>query len=149
MSRLEDADYRRLVEFRTGLRRFMRWSEEQAEAAGLTPAQHQLLLAIRGNDDPRGPTTGDVAEQLLRRHHTTVSLIDRAEEAGLLVRRGDPDDGRVVRLALTPRGRKRIEQLADLHLQELARLGPQLRRLWDGLEPDRLSSPTESKPRGA
>jgi DNA-binding MarR family transcriptional regulator len=140
VSRLEDADYQRLVDLRTGLRRFMRWSEQQAEMAGLTPAQHQLLLAIRGHTDPRGPTTGDVAERLLRRHHTTVSLIDRAEEAGLLVRRGDPDDGRVVRLALTPLGHRRIEQLTDLHLQELARLGPQLRRLWEGLAPDEVSS---------
>jgi DNA-binding MarR family transcriptional regulator len=139
VARLQDADYQRLVEFRTGLRRFLRWSEEQAELAGLTPAQHQLLLAIRGHDDPRGPTTGDVAERLLRRHHTTVSLIDRAADAGLLVRRGDPDDGRVVRLALTPLGTRRIEQLSELHLRELARLGPQLRRLWDGLEPDEES----------
>lgn len=139
VSRLQDADYRRLVEFRTGLRRFMRWSERQAELVGLTPAQHQLLLAIRGHDGPRGPTTRDVAERLLRRHHTTVSLIDRAEDAGLLVRRGDPEDGRVVRLALTPLGTRRIEQLTELHLQELARLGPQFRRLWNGLEPDEES----------
>ena len=54
-------DYRRLLELRTGLRRFLRWSERQAQAAGLTPAQHQLLLAIRGHPDPRGPTVGDVA----------------------------------------------------------------------------------------
>ena len=49
-----DEDYRRLLELRTGLRRFLRWSESQAEAAGLTPAQHQLLLAIRGHPDPAG-----------------------------------------------------------------------------------------------
>ena len=40
-----DEDYQRLLELRTGLRRFLRWSEQQAEAAGVTPAQHQLLLA--------------------------------------------------------------------------------------------------------
>jgi hypothetical protein len=46
-----DEDYRRLLELRTGLRRFLRWSEQHAQAAGLTPAQHQLLLAIRGHPD--------------------------------------------------------------------------------------------------
>ena len=47
--RLTDADYEDLLTLRTGLRRFLRWSEQQAEEAGLTPAQHQLLLAVRGH----------------------------------------------------------------------------------------------------
>jgi DNA-binding MarR family transcriptional regulator len=141
--RLQDADYQRLLELRTGLRRFLRWSEEQAGAAGLTSAQHQLLLAVRGHPDRRGPTTGQVSELLLRRHHTTVSLIDRAEAAGLLVRRADPDDARVVRLVLTPLGARRLEQLAELHLEELSRLGPQLSRLWAGLESEDLSRPSK------
>src|SRR5690349_1571259 len=78
---LGDDDYRRLLELRSGLRRFLRWSEQAAQSAGLTPAQHQLLLAVRGHDDPRGPTVGDVAEHLLLRHHSAVGLIDRAETA--------------------------------------------------------------------
>ena len=36
---LTDDDYRRLLELRTGLRRFVRWSEQQARNAGITPAQ--------------------------------------------------------------------------------------------------------------
>src|SRR5512133_1292390 len=103
-NRIADADYERLLEFRTGLRRFLRWSEEQAQAAGVSPAQHQLLLAIRGHPDVRGPTIGDVAEYLLLRHHSAVELIDRAEGAGLVRRRQDRDDHRVVRLELTGRG---------------------------------------------
>jgi DNA-binding MarR family transcriptional regulator len=63
-----DQDYQRLLELQTGLRRFLRWSGQQASAAGLTPAQHQLLLAIRGHPDPRGPAIGDVANHLLVRH---------------------------------------------------------------------------------
>ena len=66
--RLRDADYEDLLALRTGLRRFLRWSEQQAEAAGLTPAQHQLLLAVRGHADharPHGrarwPTTSSCA----------------------------------------------------------------------------------------
>ncbi len=38
-------DYENLLAFRVGLRRFLRWSETQARGVGLTPAQHQLLLA--------------------------------------------------------------------------------------------------------
>src|ERR1700709_1048200 len=47
---LAAADYQRLLQFRTGLRRFLHWSAEQAERAGLPPAQPPLLLAVRGHD---------------------------------------------------------------------------------------------------
>ena len=57
---LDQADFTRLLELRTGLRRFLRWSEQQAKAAGLTPAKHQLLLAVRGHPNPSGPTVGGV-----------------------------------------------------------------------------------------
>jgi DNA-binding MarR family transcriptional regulator len=133
---LGDADYQRLLQFRTGLRRFLHWSEEQAATAGLTAAQHQLLLAIRGHADPRGPTIGDVAGYLLLRHHSVVGLVDRA--AGLVERREDEDDRRVVRLWLTPRGSAVLAQLSQLHMEELGRLGSPMRALWAGLEsPDR------------
>lgn len=128
-----DADYRRLLEFRTGLRRFLRWSEEQAAAAGLTPAQHQLLLAIRGHDDPRGPTIGEVAGHLLLRHHSAVELVDRAAAAGLVRRLQDPEDHRVARLRLTDAGSARLRDLAALTLAELERFGPRLRAAWQDL----------------
>ena len=129
-----DADYRRLLEFRTGLRRFLRWSEEQAEAAGVTPSQHQLMLAIRGHDDARGPTIGEVAEYLVTKHHSVVELADRAERAGLVRRRQDPNDHRVVRLTLTSRGAAILERLGALTVAELSRLAPRMRDMWAGLE---------------
>jgi DNA-binding MarR family transcriptional regulator len=134
MSPLDQRQYERLLAFRTGLRRFLRWSAEQAAAAGLTPAQHQLLLAIRGHPDAAGPTISDVAGWLLLRHHSAVELVDRAQAAGLVQRHPDANDSRVVRLGLTPPGTKRLETLAALHLEELARLGPQLQGLWQGLD---------------
>jgi DNA-binding MarR family transcriptional regulator len=129
-----DDDYRRLLELRTGLRRFLRWSERQAEAAGLTPAQHQLLLAVRGHDDPRGPTVGDVAGYLLLRHHSAVGLVDRAETAGLMIRSPDPANASAVRLRLTDEGARRLSALSEQHLEELAHLSPTLHALWDALE---------------
>ena len=134
MATLDDASYERLLEFRDGLRLFLRWSEEQAAAVGLTPAHHQLLLAVRGHPGPQGPTVSDVAEHLQLRRHSVVGLINRAEVAGLLTRRADADDQRVVRLSLTRLGARRLEQLSALHLEELNRLAPRLRPVWDGLE---------------
>lgn len=119
---LSHADYARLLALRTGLRRFERWSEQQARAAGLTSAQHQLLLAIAGHDDSRGPTIGEVADYLYLRHHSAVELINRADVAGLVERRGDPDDLRLVRLRLTRAGATSLEKLSSLHLAEIERL---------------------------
>jgi DNA-binding MarR family transcriptional regulator len=136
MRKLADADYRQLLEFRDGLRRFLRWSEEEAASVGLTPAQHQLLLAVRGDNSKLGPTITDVAEHLLLRRHSVVGLVNRAEDAGLLTRSSDPDDQRLVRLGLTPLGARRLEQLSAQHLEELRRLAPRLRPLWEGLEVD-------------
>ncbi len=136
MSGLTDTDYRRLLEFRDGLRRFLRWSEDRAATVGLTPTQHQLLLAIRGHRGVQKPTVGDVAEHLQLRHHSAVGLVNRAEAAGLVTRGADADDQRVVRLALTGLGLKKLEELSALHLEELRRLTPRLRPLWTDLEID-------------
>jgi DNA-binding MarR family transcriptional regulator len=132
---LPDAAYVRLLSLRTGLRHFQRWSEQQARAAGLTPAQHQLLLAIRGHGDPRGPTVGEVADYLLLRHHSVVGLVDRAESAGLVTRDRDPSDHRVVRLRLTATGAGRLERLSTLHLAELERMARTFPGMWEGLGP--------------
>ncbi len=122
---LSDADFRELLAFRDALRRFERWSERQARAVGLTPAQHQLLLAIRGHHG--APTIGDVADHLLLRHHSVVELVRRAERAGLVQRSVDPHDHRSVRLAHSAEGEARLGELTTLHVDELRRLQHGLR----------------------
>lgn len=133
MSDLDDGDYRRLLAFRDGLRRFLHWSEQQASEAGITPAQHQLLLAIRGHEGA-APTMGDVAGHLLLKHHSVVGLVDRAEAAGLVRRDRDDGDARVVRLRVTAEGSRVLRQLSHAHLEELERLAPRVQPLWAGLE---------------
>ena len=118
-----EADYHRLLEVRTALRRFLRWSADKAEAAGLTASQHQLLLAVRGHPGPLDPTIGELADYLLLRHHGAVQLVDRAEAGGWVKRVGDKIDHRVVRVALTTRGANVLESLAAEHLEELRRIG--------------------------
>ncbi|WP_037075416.1 MarR family winged helix-turn-helix transcriptional regulator [Pseudonocardia spinosispora] len=129
MTGLSQRDYTNLLEFRSALRSFESWSQEQARDAGLTPAQHQLLLVIKGHSDPRGPTIRDVADRLLTRHHSAVGLVDRAERSGLLRRCRDTDDARVTRLCLTQLAEDRIAALSELHIHELTRLAPVLEHL--------------------
>jgi DNA-binding MarR family transcriptional regulator len=125
-----DADYRRLLAFRSSLRRFLRWSEEQAADAGLSAVQHQMLLAIRGHTGPESPTIGEIAEQLLIKHHSAVELVDRAEDAGLVRRSQDQVDRRVVRVELTADGARRLARLTQLTIAELSRSSPELRAQW-------------------
>jgi DNA-binding MarR family transcriptional regulator len=113
-----DEDYRRLLELRTGLRRFLRWSEQQARAAGLTPAQHQLLLAIRGHGDERGPTVGDVADYLLLRHHSAVGLIDRGPSTRTGQRNPDANSESVVRVTLTAQGETQLDALVGNAIEQ-------------------------------
>ena len=126
---LGDDDFRRLLELRDGMRRFLHWSEERAREVGITAGQHQLLLAIRGHGSP--PSIGDVADHLLLRHHSVVELVDRAERAGLVERYDDVVDLRVVRLRISDAGQTKLTDLAAAHLEELARLRASLVATWE------------------
>jgi len=124
------AKYEQLLTLRTGLRRFLRWSEAKARAAGLTPTQHQLLLAVRGHPGKAGPTIGEIAEYLEVRPHSASELVGRAAAAGLVVRGTDANSGSLVRVNLTLLGAERLRGLSAAHLQELAHLAPTMQALW-------------------
>ena len=123
---LTERDYRTLTAFRHSLRVFLRFSEDAARAVGLTPAQHQLLLAVRGHGGEGAPAIGDVAELLQLRHHSAVELVDRAVAAGLVERRDDPADARRHLLVLTPDGDAKLAELSWLHRDELRRFRDEL-----------------------
>lgn len=76
------ADYEALSQFRYLIRCFLEFSQEAAKAEGLTPRQHQALLAIRGYPGGGPVAIGDLAERLRLRHHTTVELVDRLSRQG-------------------------------------------------------------------
>jgi DNA-binding MarR family transcriptional regulator len=125
---LSQPDYERLAEFRYLLRRFLIFSEDAAESAGLTAQQHQALLAIKGFT-ARPMTTGTLAERLGIRHHSAVGLIDRLETKALIKRQTSADDRRQVLLRLTPKAEKLLAQLSAAHRDELHRLAPLLQAL--------------------
>jgi DNA-binding MarR family transcriptional regulator len=112
-------DFEHLLAFRTSLRRFQRWSEDQAKAAGLTHVQHQLLVAVKGHPGGLPPTVTELADYLLLRHHSTVELVDRAEAADLVRRIADPRDARLVRVRLTAKAERILTELTPAHLVEL------------------------------
>jgi DNA-binding MarR family transcriptional regulator len=121
---LTAADYQALAEFRYQIRRFLRFSEQAARRAGLEPAQHQLLLAIKAH--PGGPTVGELAERLQLRHHSTVGLIDRLAQGGLVRRNRAAGDRRQVCVRLTPKGQAVLRKLSLEHRAELGSAGSTL-----------------------
>ena len=124
-------DYRALAAIRRGMRQFLDFSAGAARAAGLTPAQHQALLAIKGMTGP--VTVGSLAEWLGIRHHSAVGLVDRLVALKLVARTADRSDRRRVRLRLTPRASAKLAMLSRTHRAELRRfsavLGPLLESL--------------------
>jgi len=143
-------DFEHLLAFRVSLRRFQRWSENQAQELGLTHVQHQLLVAIKGHPGSQPPTVGDLAGYLLLRHHSAVELVDRAEAAGFVRRVPDHADGRLVRVALTAKGDRCLNELTPAHLVKLHDLAALLDELvagWDGRNPRQVApGPSSSGP---
>jgi len=119
-------DYHALAEFRYQLRRFMHFSEQMARSVGLEPQQHQLLLAVKGMPEDKKTTIGEIAERLQLQHHSTVELVDRLVERGLVERQRDNEDHRRVLVHLTAKGEEVLHQLSSAHLEELRTIGPSL-----------------------
>jgi DNA-binding MarR family transcriptional regulator len=132
-NRLTKAEYEMLAAFRFALRQFLRFSEEEAQAAKLTPQQHQALLAIKGFPGRDTVNVSELAERLQLRHHSAVELIDRLEADKLVKREPDESDGRKVLIGLTGRGEQVLEKLSEAHREQLDRIGPQLTRLLNEL----------------
>jgi DNA-binding MarR family transcriptional regulator len=124
--KLKDGDYKALAEFRYQIRRFLHFSEQAARAAGLEPQQHQLLLSIKGLPLGKKPTVGVLAERMQLAHHSTVELIDRLEERGLVERRRDETDRRQVLVQITAAGEEILAELSLHHFDELGSVGPTL-----------------------
>jgi len=119
MAAAAQSDIRNLARFRYAIRRFLRFSEEAAREAGLTPQHHQLLLGIAGFTGKGWATISDLADFLQVRHHSVVGLVDRAEALGLVRREVSPEDRREVHVSLSPEGVRKLRALATLHHKEL------------------------------
>jgi DNA-binding MarR family transcriptional regulator len=121
-----DQPYQHLAELRYQIRRFLHFSEESAREHGLEPQQHQLLLAIKGLPAGTKPNVRALSSRLFLRHNTTVELVNRLAQRGLVVRRTCEEDRREVLVELTPSASDLLQQLAALHWQELQTEGPAL-----------------------
>lgn len=118
----EKGQYERLSSFRWKLRRFLRVSEDICRDAGITMLHYQLMLHTQGFEGREWASIGEIAERLQAQPHGVVALVTRCEQAGLVERRASAQDGRLVEVHLTAKGRRLLKRLAQLHREELAGL---------------------------
>ena len=122
---LTDGDYAALADFRHALREFLAFSERRAADQGLTPQQHQALLAIRAAASG-APTVGEVARRLMLKPHSATGLVNRLADQSWIDRIAATDDRRRAHLQLTPRAHAALAALSAAHRDEIRRMRPTL-----------------------
>jgi DNA-binding MarR family transcriptional regulator len=124
---ISKVEYEAIAAFRYAIRKFLRFSEQAARKAGITPQQHQLLLAIKGFPQRETATVTELAERLQMRQHSMVGLIDRTEAQGLVRREPGTADRRHVFIHLTAGGEALLQRLSMQHRFELQSMRNALR----------------------
>lgn len=130
---LEDRDYRALAAVRAELRGFAHFTESVVRDAGLTPQQHQVLVALRAADTGE-LSIGALAETLMLKPHSVSGLADRLETLGLVERARTEADRRIITLRLTAKARALMASLSRTHRDELRRIRPLLISLLSQLD---------------
>lgn len=102
--------------------------DTQVAGLGELPVAQLRVLNVLGRTlDEKRPTMGEVADALGVALSTATQIVERMEKRGLVCREhSDPDDRRVVRLALTEQGRFLIEERRRLRHERLAQAMAQL-----------------------
>jgi DNA-binding MarR family transcriptional regulator len=119
---LDKAGLERQSQFRYELRRFLRFGEEASRAAGVTAVQYHLMLHTQAFPGREWASIGELAERLQTAPHGVVALATRCEEAGLVRRQPSQQDGRMVEVHLTAKGRRIVARLAAEHNAQLGAL---------------------------
>ena len=87
---------------------------------GITPQQFNVLRILRGAE-PEGLCRNELRDRMLSRMPDMTRLLDRMEEAGLVIRERGDRDRRLVRTHITPRGLEILAALDDKVAAEHAR----------------------------
>ncbi len=93
------------------------------KGAGLSGPQYNVLRILRGAR-PKGLACGEVSDRLITRDPDITRLLDRMQKRGLVTRRRDPDDRRVVISGITKAGLDLLTKLdAPVNASHIEQLG--------------------------
>lgn len=119
-------DYEALAELRYALRKFTDFSISEVLKLGLTPPQHQALLAIKGLPVGRQMTAGMLADRLLISLQSASELISGLAEAGYVDFVPDVKNSRRQVVHLLDKADFTLEKLGGTHLLEIREMAPEL-----------------------
>src|SRR5438067_11388130 len=120
--------------------RLSRRGAEFLKQHGLSPAQYNTLRILRGAG-PTGLPCSEVGERMINRDPDITRMLDRLERRGLVQRRREGKDRRVITTRITPAGLQLVNRLnrpiQQLHRSLLGSLGESrlksLLRVLDGI----------------
>jgi DNA-binding MarR family transcriptional regulator len=109
--------------------------EDLVKAHGISATQYNVLRILRGSGAD-GLCRNELRDRMLTRMPDMTRLLDRMEEAGLVVRAREGEDRRMVMTRITDKGRRLLDDLdapvMALHRKQMAGLtDAQLRSLSD------------------
>ena len=92
---------------------------------GISSPQYNVLRILAGGPE-EGTSCHAIRERLLTRVPDVTRLVDRMVASGIVHRERDTDNRRIVRVRITPAGRRLLRRLArpvdDLHARQFARI---------------------------
>ncbi|MBI5369530.1 MAG: MarR family transcriptional regulator [Planctomycetes bacterium] len=94
-----------------------RFSKQSLARFGVTGPQ---IWALRTIEEREGITLGELTRAMYLHPSTLTGIIDRLVQSGLISRERSPEDRRVIRVRLRPRGRRILARAPEPPRQRLA-----------------------------
>lgn len=114
-----EEDLLSLALFRRSLRAFLAFSENACADLDMTMQWYQALLTIKTFKSSAAISIGELAEELMIKNHSATELVNRLENAGLIIKTPDKDDKRKSLIIITKIGNRKLNKLASIHLFRL------------------------------
>ena len=119
-------DYEALSDLRYALRKFTDFSVSEVIKLGLTPPQHQALLAIKGLPYGKQMTAGMLADRLLISLQSASELITGLIDAGYVNLVPYDKSGKRHAVELLEKAQVTLRKLGGIHLHEIREMAPEL-----------------------
>jgi len=91
----------------------------------LTPTQYNALRILRGGG-PTGLACNQIGDRMISRDPDTTRLLDRLKRRGLISRRRDQNDRRIIKTFITPAGLELLARMdrfvEQFHLRALGKV---------------------------